>query len=55
MLLVVAVDQAEHLAHEGGAQVKGEGVQGGEGGKGVRVGGGGGFGVRSKYGGGASG
>lgn len=55
MLLVVAVDQAEHLAHEGGAQVKGEGVQGGEGRKGVRVGGGGGFGVRGQNGGGAGG
>lgn len=51
MLLQVAIDQAEHLAHEGGAEVKGEGVQGGEGGKGVRVGRGGGFGVRSHAGG----
>lgn len=55
MLLRVAADQAKHLAHEGGAEVKGEGVQGGEGGKGVRVGGGGGFGVRCHDGGRAGG
>lgn len=55
MLLLVAVDQAEHLAHEGGAKVKGEGVQGGEGGEGVGVGGGGGFGVRGHNCGGAGG
>lgn len=44
----VAVDQAEHFAHQGGAQVKGEGVQGGEGGQGVGVGRGGGLGVQSR-------
>lgn len=49
----MAVDQAEHLAHEGGAEVKGKGVQGGEGGKGVRVGGG--FGVSGHNGGRAGG
>lgn len=51
----MAVDQAEHLAHERGAKVKGEGVEGGEGGKGVRVGGGGGFRLRGQDGGGAGG
>lgn len=51
MLLRVAIDQAEHLTHEGGTEVKGEGVQRGEGGKGVRDGRGGGFGVRCHAGG----
>ncbi len=51
----MAVDQAEHLAHERGAKVKGEGVKRGEGGKGVRVGSGGGFRVGDHDGGGAGG
>lgn len=34
-LLRVAIDEAKYLAHEGGAEVKGEGIQGGEGRKGV--------------------
>lgn len=34
-LLRVAIDEAKYLAHEGGAEVKSEGIQGGEGRKGV--------------------
>lgn len=34
-LLRVAIDEAKYLAHEGGAKVKSEGIQGGEGRKGV--------------------
>lgn len=48
MVIGVAVDQAEDFAHQGGAQVKGEGVQGGEGGQGVRVGGGDGLGFERR-------
>lgn len=44
----MAVDQAEHFAHQGGAKVKGEGVQGGEGGQGVGVGCGGRLGVHRR-------
>lgn len=50
----MAVDQTEHLAHERWAKVKGERVQGGEGGEGVRVSGGG-FSVTGQHGGGAGG
>lgn len=45
MLLWVAVYQTEHFAHKGGTEVKGEGVQRGEGREGVREGGGGALGV----------
>lgn len=55
MILRVSVNQAEHLTHEGGAEVKREGVQGGEGGEGVGVGSGGGFGGRGDDRGGACG
>lgn len=33
----MAVNQAEHLAEEGGAQIEGERIQGGEGREGIRV------------------
>lgn len=46
VLLRGGIDQAEYLAHEGGAEVKGEGVQRGERGEGVGVGSGAGFWVR---------
>lgn len=54
-LVRVPVNQAEHFAHERGAEVKCEGVQGGEGGEGVGVGSGGGLGDRGHNGGGEGG